>query len=157
MNTIDGIPSHPLFVHFVVVAVPLTALAAIVVVLWPRARTHLGIGPAVLALITLIAIPITTSAGGSLKHKLPRSSSIAKHAHLGDQVILAVGPLFGLVALWWLLFSPLVLDRVPVPAGVLRGVRAVAGVATIVAAVIAVIVVVRAGDTGAHAVWSNGS
>ncbi|MFW0786234.1 DUF2231 domain-containing protein [Gordonia sp. CPCC 206044] len=153
MDTINGIPAHPLLVHFVVVAVPIAAILAVVVVLWPRARTYLGVAPALIALVTLIALPITTSAGESLAAKFPASEEIATHADRGESVIYAVGPLFGLLVVWWLLFSPLVLDRVSLSAGVLMGARVVVGVATVAAAAASLVLVILTGDSGAQAVW----
>ena len=46
MESIFGLPLHPLVVHFVVVAVPVTAMVGIVVSLWPRAApTSAGFRP----------------------------------------------------------------------------------------------------------------
>ncbi|MDL9937653.1 hypothetical protein QSJ18_12930 [Gordonia sp. ABSL1-1] len=159
MSTINGIPAHPLFVHFVVIAVPVTALLAIVVVCWPAARRYLGIFPAILALLTLIAVPITTSAGEWLEDQIaaqgPVPQAVADHAEKGDTLILAVGPLFGLIALWWLLFYDKVIDRVPLSPAVVRVVRIVVGVLTVVVAIAAIVAVIRVGDSGAHAVWGR--
>lgn len=35
MTTVNGLPSHVLFVHFIVVLAPLTALLAILCAVWP--------------------------------------------------------------------------------------------------------------------------
>ena len=42
MDTIAGLPAHPLFVHLAVVAIPLTAVLAILASIWPAARRRLG-------------------------------------------------------------------------------------------------------------------
>ena len=38
MSLVNGLPAHVLLVHFVVVLVPLTALAVVVCAVWPRPR-----------------------------------------------------------------------------------------------------------------------
>lgn len=155
MDTINGLPAHPLLVHFVVVAVPVTALVAIAIAVWPRARTALGIFPAILALLTLVAVPITTSAGEALEEKVGHTAAVEKHAALGDELILAVGPLFGLVALLWILGLPAVTARLPLSARAIVAVDVVARIATIAAAVAAIVMVILVGDSGARAVWGG--
>lgn len=52
MDVINGVPAHVLLVHFVVVLAPLTAIFAILCVLWPAARQRLVWPTLVLAAIT---------------------------------------------------------------------------------------------------------
>ncbi|MGB3304291.1 DUF2231 domain-containing protein [Gordonia sp. (in: high G+C Gram-positive bacteria)] len=153
MDTINGLPAHPLLVHFVVVAVPVAALVAIAIAAWPRARQALGAFPSLLALVTLIAVPITTSAGESLEKTLPETPQLQRHAELGDELILAVGPLFGLVALLYLLQLPAVTARLPLSESALKWLDVTVRVATVAAAIAALIMVVLAGDSGAKSVW----
>jgi len=60
----NGLPSHVLLVHFLVVLIPLTVLPEIVCAVWPAMRR----GPIlwltfVLAIFTTVMTPITTHAG----------------------------------------------------------------------------------------------
>ena len=41
MTTVNGLPSHVLLVHFIVVLAPLTALLATLCAVWPAARRRL--------------------------------------------------------------------------------------------------------------------
>ncbi|WP_341268242.1 hypothetical protein [Gordonia malaquae] len=153
MDTFNGLPAHPLFVHAVVVGVPATALAALVIAIWPRARAKLGVVPTVLAFATLIAVPITTSAGEALEGKVGPSAALADHARLGDQLILAVGPLFGLIALLWLLPLPSVHSRIPLSNKTIGIIDRAARIATAVVAIAAAILILRVGDSGAKSAW----
>lgn len=155
MNTINGLPAHPLLVHLVVVAVPVTAVVAIVIALWPRARTALNAFPAVLGLLTLIAVPITTSAGESLEKSQPPTQDLTRHAQLGDQLILAVGPLFGLLALLYFLQLPAVTGRLPLSDAVIARIDVAARALTVVAAIASIVMVVLVGDSGARSVWGG--
>lgn len=155
MDTINGIPAHPLLVHFVVIAVPVTALVAIAIAVWPRARKALNAFPPILALITLIAVPITTSAGESLEKSLPETAQLQHHAELGDELILAVGPLFGIMALLYLLQLPIVTSRLPLSASALKWLDVGVRVVTVAAAIAALIMVILVGDSGAKSVWGG--
>ncbi|GAB18785.1 hypothetical protein GOEFS_064_00240 [Gordonia effusa NBRC 100432] len=159
MDTINGLPAHPLLVHIVVIAVPVAALTVIVSVLWPRARAWLGPTPAILTLLALIAVPIATSAGEALEKSLGAepSETLANHIHYGDMVILWVGPLFGLAALWWLLTSPRVADARDryLGAGVLRWTTVIVGIVTVIVALGSIAIVVSVGELGAESVWGR--
>ncbi|EGD54086.1 DUF2231 domain-containing protein [Gordonia neofelifaecis] len=155
MDTINGLPAHPLLVHFVVVAVPVTALVAIAIAVWPKARTALGVFPAILALVTLIAVPITTTAGESLEKKVGSTPQLEHHTELGDELILTVGPLFGLMALLYLLQLPVVTDRLPLSEKVIGWIDIAARVATVAAAIAAIVMVFLVGESGARAVWGG--
>lgn len=155
MDTINGLPAHPLLVHFAIVGVLATAVVAVVVALWPRARTYLGFFPALLALVTLIFLPITTTAGEALEEKLPHTDALEKHTSLGDELILTVGPLFAVVALLWLLQLPAVTDRIPLSPKALTILDVVVRVATVAVGIAAFVMVILVGDSGARAVWGG--
>jgi hypothetical protein len=152
------LPAHPLLVHLVVVFVPLTAIMAIAVVLWPAAQRRLGILVPLFALATLIAIPLTTSAGEALEEQLGNPPSIEHHADLGEQMIYWSGPLFGLTVLWWALHdervSTAIGSRLPsLTGGTRRVVDIVLGVAILAVAIGSVVTVYLIGDSGAQSVW----
>ncbi|MCF8588886.1 DUF2231 domain-containing protein [Gordonia liuliyuniae] len=154
MDTIDGLPLHPLVVHLVVVIVPLAALAVVVAALWPRARTWMGPMPLILALVGLIATPIASTAGENLEDRLGLSSpAVDEHTSAGDVVIVGSGCLFGAAALLYLIGLPLVAGRLRLSPSAVTTVDAAARVLAVAAAIAAVYLVFRAGDTGSRAVW----
>ncbi|WP_018177613.1 DUF2231 domain-containing protein [Jongsikchunia kroppenstedtii] len=157
MLTLDGLPAHPLLVHLTVVAIPLAALLGIVAVLWPRARTWMGLMPSVVALVAVVMTPITTSAGEALiKTKRHINPALEKHEHLGDQMIYWVAPLFVAIVLFWALTTDLgvvVRYRDSVPPLPARATTLVLGAAVIVTAIGSIIWVYRIGHLGAESVW----
>ncbi|MXP21872.1 hypothetical protein GIY30_10980 [Gordonia sp. HNM0687] len=158
MDTFNGLPAHPLLVHIPVVFVPLTAVMAIAVVLWPVAQRRLGVLVPLFALATLIAIPITTGAGEALQEQMGNPPFIEQHADLGAQMIYWSGPLFGLTVVWWALHNERVVaaigSRLPSLTGrTRRVVDIVIGVAIVAVAIGSVVMVYRIGDSGARAVW----
>jgi hypothetical protein len=156
VDTINGLPAHPLLVHVVVVAIPVTAVLAILAVTWPAARRRLGLAPLIAAVIAVVAIPLTTSAGEWLQaHKKP-SELISRHAELGDQLIYWVAPLTMLLLVWWAMGTPKVADRLrskSVAANRIGGV--LLAVAIVALAVGSVVTVYRIGDSGSQSVWHD--
>jgi len=61
LTHIDGLPAHVLLVHFVVVLVPLTALAAVVCAVRPQYARRLGLTLPALGLVSLALVPVTTT------------------------------------------------------------------------------------------------
>src|ERR1700758_3453148 len=89
MNVINGLPAHALWLHVVVVLLPLTALLDIVCGLWPPARRgQLLWLPLVLATATMILTPITIDAGEWLYDLRTKPSPILReHAERGETMV----------------------------------------------------------------------
>ena len=150
MSTFNGLPAHALLVHFIVVLAPLTAVLAILCVVWPAARQRLVWLVLGLALITTGLTPLTTDAGEWLQHRVARSPLVHTHAVLGDTMkYFAVALLIGAILLAVMHVRE---NRDKALSTVLSAAIAVfvvlAGVGTIVQ-------VYRIGDSGATATWSN--
>jgi hypothetical protein len=160
-TTIDGLPAHILLVHFVVVFVPLTALALLLSVLWPDARRRLGFVTPLLALVTLVLVPMTTHAGEALIHSTPSvSATLHRHAHLGDQVIYWSAAVFVIALSWWLQHHERVLAwsgaRGGVPALVTgRWANALLAGCAVAAAIGSMVLIYQTGLSGARSAWAS--
>jgi hypothetical protein len=159
MGLVNGLPAHVLLVHFVVVLVPLTALALAVGAIWPRAAQRMGIVLPLLALVTLASVPLATEAGEWLEEHVDSNALVRRHAELGDGLLPWAMGLFVLAALvWW------AARRTAAAASQDSGgtrwsgvpVRAAAAVLSLVVAAGAVVDVYRIGDSGAKAAWHDG-
>ncbi|MFF7357041.1 DUF2231 domain-containing protein [Streptomyces filipinensis] len=157
MTLINGLPAHVLFVHVVVVLIPLTALALVTAALWPRAARRLGALLPVLALAALASVPLTTHAGEWLERHVDDDALVRRHTELGDGLLPWALGLFVLAAVvWW------AGRRTPAEPGRNGGmrwsalpVRIVVGVLSLAVAVGAVVDVYRIGDSGAKAAWHD--
>lgn len=157
MDEINGLPAHPLLVHATVVLLPLAALALVVHVLWPAARRRLGMVTPILALVALLLVPVTTSAGEALAGRLDpsgESAPIRRHEELAEQILpwAIVLALLAVIAwAWWRfdLRNRLIGPALRVPADWVLRVLAVAS------AVVLTVVLFRAGDAGARATWEG--
>lgn len=147
LTVINGLPAHVLFVHFVIVLVPLSALALVVCAAWPSSARRLGLVLPALALVTLASVPLATHAGEWLESHVGTDPLISKHAELGDGLLPWAIGLFLLSALvWWAARRPATASRL-VRFGVLAVCLAVS--------VGAVVDVYRIGDSGAKAAWHD--
>ncbi|GGS55654.1 MULTISPECIES: DUF2231 domain-containing protein [Streptomyces] len=157
MNLINGLPSHVLLVHVVVVLIPLTALALVAAALWPRAARRLGPLLPLLALVALVSVPLTTHAGEWLERHVDDDALVRRHTELGDGLLPWALGLFVLAAVvWW------AGRRAPAEPGQGGGarwnalpVRIVVGVLSLAVAAGAVVDVYRIGDSGAKAAWHD--
>ena len=148
MDTIAGLPAHPLFVHAIVVLVPLVALLEMLCAVWPAARERLVWLVLALAAVTAALTPLTVEAGESLIASFPKPSAVLQeHAERGD----------------WMPYIAVALLVVAVLLALLhwrsshgRGVAAAVAVIALVVGVAAIIAVIRVGDSGARAVWGGG-
>lgn len=154
-TTVNGLPAHVLFVHAVVVLVPLAALLLVASALWPAARRKLGFLTPLVALVTLILVPITTNAGQALQERVPPSALVTRHIHLGGSLLPWAIGIFVMAAAVYLLGRRT--DAATSAAGGRGGavvlVPAVAAVLAVVAAVGGGVQIYRIGDSGSQAVW----
>ena len=185
LDTVFGLPTHPLIVHAVVVLLPLAALGGVAVALVPALRRRYGVLVALLTLAGVGSVKLAESSGSHLYDRLsdrfgPADATEAglmqRHADLAHKlmpwaILLLVG--VALVVLPPLLVRrrAAVAAREPVPAGV--GGRAgpaagpdrgpawklpvaLLGVAvTLVGAAATLILVTRIGHLGSEAAWNR--
>ena len=85
---VNGLPLHPLLVHFVVVLLPLAVLGSIVIAVWPVARERFGWLVVAVAAVATLLVPFTTNAGAKLKARVgPDNPRILRHEQLGNLMI----------------------------------------------------------------------
>ncbi|MFG2616413.1 DUF2231 domain-containing protein [Streptomyces sp. NPDC048507] len=155
-SLINGIPAHVLFVHVVVVLVPLTALALVLCAALPTVMRRFGLSLPVLALVSLISVPLTTNAGEWLERHVDSNPLVRKHTELGDELLPWVIALFLVsTAVWWLYRRAA--HRTPATGGststVSTQLRIATAVLSLVVGVGAGVQVYRIGDSGAKAAW----
>ncbi|MFI9357994.1 DUF2231 domain-containing protein [Streptomyces lydicus] len=157
MSLVNNLPAHILLVHFVIVLVPLTALALVVGAIWPTAAQRMGIVLPVLALVTLASVPLTTQAGEWLEHHVDSDALVRRHTELGDGLLPWAGGLFVVAVLvWWAVRRSTTSGTSPSTRRIAAPVRIAAVVLSLVVSAGAVVDVYRIGDSGARAAWHDG-
>jgi hypothetical protein len=103
LDTIFGLPMHPLIVHATVVIVPSAALLVAVAAVYPRFRAWIGPVPVLAALAACVLVPLSTGSGEELQRRVGETSLVEKHAELADTLIWFVIPLAAVAVLgYWL-------------------------------------------------------
>jgi hypothetical protein len=145
-DTIFGLPLHPLVVHATVVVVPLAAVTVVAAAVSRRFRQWAGLLPLAISLVAVVLVPISTSSGESLEHRVAHNALVEQHAHLADGLLpWAIALTVGAALLTW--SSRRARDgRLFLATAALVGVVAAAGTTVQVA---------RIGHSGAKAAWSD--
>ncbi len=87
INTLFGLPAHPLIVHAAVVLLPIAAIGLIVVALVPKARRHYAPLVFVVALAATIAVGLAQQSGESLEGNVTRTELVDEHTSQGETVL----------------------------------------------------------------------
>jgi len=153
---INDLPAHVLLVHIVVVFVPLAAILLVCSAVWPAARRRLGVITPVIALVALISVPLTTSAGEWLIRRVQPDPLVRAHAQLGDSMLPWAGGLFLATVVVWLLHRYRARHSEPESKARWLPVASVAvAVLAVAVSVGSVVEVYRIGDSGAQAAWHD--
>jgi len=162
MTTVNGLPAHVLLVHAIVVLLPLSALLLVLTALWPAARAKLAGPNAILAVLVVVLVPVTTDAGEWLERRVARTPLVHTHTELGDTAIWVAIPVAVLALLvWWRRRETRrAADGGAEPRRTFLGpaskaVTVVLSVLSIAAAGAAVFDIYRIGDSGAQASWQG--
>ena len=174
-DSLFGLPTHILLLHIVVILLPIVAAATASVALSGRFRHRWGLTTVGVTFVVTLFVPLTSRSGESLAARLPHDAAIARHANLGQQVVIWAAA-FGLC-----LFAVVAFDlirrattphaeltaselwatrRLPprwreeTPGWTDPGFR-VAQVLALATAIGVTVMVILAGHSGAQAVWSH--
>jgi len=83
-----GLPTHILLLHIVVVLLPISAAATIVLVVSSRFRHRWGLATVLATFLVTVFVPLTSQAGEALAERLPEDATIARHADIGNQLVI---------------------------------------------------------------------
>jgi uncharacterized membrane protein len=142
LESVLGLPLHPLVVHAVVVLVPLVATGMVVAVVSPVWAERLRMVLAALSMVAAAAAVAARSSGQALLSRVPSSPEVARHVELSDSLALFLIGAAGLVVGWaW--------------AGSRGRPTRALGLAAAAGALVAAGWTVLAGHSGAESVWGD--
>ncbi len=145
LDTVGGLPAHPLLVHAPLVLIPLVSLSAVGMVASVRFSRRYGSAAAVLSALALISAVAAKLSGEAWSEQVGVPQP---HADLADPLPVIVLLQALLVTLLWLLDRGRPTNRSrPLPVWLLSAL-------VLVMSVIAVYWTVRVGHSGAEAVWA---
>jgi len=148
LDTIFGLPIHPLVVHAVVVLLPLACLGAIAIAARFSWRERFGTLVLVVAVAASVAVPVATQSGESLAGRVGEPE---RHVELGEMLKFYVIPwLLLLIAMVWFSRSSIAARNYPTQRWFLA-----LRIAVILMSVASIVGVVLAGHSGSQAVWTE--
>lgn len=101
LDTIFGLPVHPLVVHATTVIVPAAAVAVLLAAVWPRFRRWAGWMPLALSGAAVVLTPLSTESGEAFEDRVQETALVKEHAELADGLLpWVVGLLVAAVALY---------------------------------------------------------
>jgi uncharacterized membrane protein len=146
LDTIAGLPAHPLLVHGAVVLAPLSAIGAVVMAVWPRFARRYGVLVVAVAGLAFVSSALAKLSGEELAKRV---GTPQPHAELADPLPILMLLLALIVTGLWLLDRGRPTNRSrPVLVIVLA-------VAVVVMSLVVTYWTVRVGHSGAEAVWSR--
>ena len=151
IDTLFGLPAHPLVVHAAVIMLPIAAISLIVVAAIPKARRIYAPIVFAVALFGTIAVFMAQESGESLEEKVDETELVEEHTEQGETVLpwaIAVTVMSAIVAA-----EPYTRDRLGklspnVVTAILVGASLIVGAG-------ATWTVVEVGHSGAKSVWSD--
>jgi predicted membrane protein DUF2231 len=150
LDTIFGLPMHPLIVHATVVIVPTATLLVALAAIHPRFRNWIGPVPALAALLSCVLVPLSTGSGEELEHRVGDSHLIEEHSELADTLIWFVIPLAVIAVVGYVLQR-----RAAGSQGAGKGLVAAVSVVAVLLAGATLVDVALIGHSGAKASWSS--
>jgi hypothetical protein len=163
LDSLFGLPAHPLVVHAAVVLIPLAAIGVCVIAFWPRARRALGWVVLGLAFVGMVSGFLAKESGEGLEENVKETKAVEEHAEMGDSGLIAGGLVF-LAAAGVMAVDVLERQRArrggveaggAARAGSLRTLGTVVGVVAVVLSVGGAARIVQIGHSGAQATWED--
>lgn len=147
------LPLHPLVVHAVVVLLPLTVIALLLSQFWGAARDRLGLLTPIAALVVVVLVPVTITAGRSLADLV---GPLPTHERYGVMLLpWTIGLVVIAIAQWaWFRWGTVRLRQNRRARAATAG-TILLGIAVLVVAAGSLTVLFLAGETGSRAVWSS--
>ena len=154
LDTIFGLPVHPLVVHATAVVVPTAALVVLVAALWPRFRRWARFLPLLLSLAALVLVPLATESGQALEERVAETALVETHTEMAEGLLPWVAGLVVAAALllWWNYRE--IVGRTSV-ARTPKWVAIVLVAAALITATGTTVQAIRIGHSGAASVWSE--
>jgi len=162
-DTVFGLPLHALVIHAVVVLLPVAAIGGVLVAVLPRFRTRFGILVAAAAVVTVPTVIVAAQSGEQLERRVdatlgPGAASAREaqlmEAHTGIADNLLPWTIVLALALVVLMAIVHYRRRTGSPSW-LRPAGYVTSAVTIVGAVLSLYWVIRIGDAGSRAAWTD--
>jgi hypothetical protein len=159
LDSLFGLPAHPLVVHAAVVLIPLSAIGVCVIAFWPAARRRIGWIVLGLAFVAMFSGWLAKESGEGLEETVKETKAVEEHVEMGDSGAIAGGLVFlgaaGVMAVDVLERRRASQSGAAEGAGSTKVLGVVVGVVAVLFAVGGAARIVQIGHSGAKATWEG--
>ena len=163
LESISGIPLHPLIVHIPVMMVPLAFLGALLALVRPPWRSWSLPLTAVFAGVSLVGVQLAMQSGEGLEEILDEeSAAIERHSQLAEQarpmVFLFVVFAIAAAVIWWLISRERTSEAdggATARTATLRKLIVPVCALSVLTGVLATVWIYKTGHSGAESVWKE--
>ncbi len=152
LDTIAGLPIHPLVVHVAVVVLPLSAMGLLAIMLVPKWRAPFGwltLGGLAVGAAAAVA---AAQSGEALAERVGEPK---RHADLGKSLEILAPVLLAVAVVWFLVQRQAAKSEGEVLRVLGPGLEMIAGIATLALAFGTLVLVTAVGHSGAQAAWGG--
>jgi hypothetical protein len=159
LDSLFGLPAHPLVVHAAVVLVPLSAIGVCAIAFWPAARRRIGWIVVGLAFVGMVSAFLAKESGEGLQETVKETAAVQDHAEMGDSGLVAGGLVFlgaaGVMAVDVIEKRRATQSGGATSAVSMRTVGLVVGAVAVLFSVVGAARIVQIGHSGAKATWES--
>lgn len=157
LDSLFGLPAHPLVVHIAVVLVPLAAVGTVAIAVSGPARRRVGWIVVALAFVAFVGCFLAKESGEALQDSVRNTEAVDAHAEMADGGTVAGLAVF--VGAAGVMIVDLVLrrraagDRPALP--LQKQAPMIVGVLAVLLALFGSVRIIQIGHSGAKATWEN--
>ena len=86
-KTVNGVASHPLVVHAVVVLIPLAMIGTIGIALWPAMRRYFALTVLAVGVVGGLAVPVAVLTGENFRDRLGAQQLVRAHQAFAHKLL----------------------------------------------------------------------
>ena len=157
LDSLFGLPGHPLVVHLAVVLVPIAALGTLTIAFWGAARRRIGWIVVGLAFVAFVGCFLAKESGEALQNSVKHTEALDAHVEMADGGTVAGLAVFlgaaGVMVVDLIVRQRTARNQAALP--LQKQAPIIVGVLAVLLALFSSVRIIQIGHSGAKATWEN--
>ena len=157
LDSLFGLPGHPLVVHLAVVLVPIAAVGTLAIAFWGAARRRIGWIVVGLAFVAFVGCFLAKESGEALQNSVKHTEAVDAHVQMADGGTVAGLAVFvgaaGVMVVDLIVRQRTARNRSALP--LQKQAPMIVGVLAVLLALFGSVRIIQIGHSGAKATWGN--
>jgi drug/metabolite transporter (DMT)-like permease len=157
LDSLFGLPGHPLVVHLAVVLVPIAALGTLTIAFWGAARRRIGWIVVGLAFVAFVGCFLAKESGEALQNSVRHTEAVDAHVEMADGGTVAGLAVFlgaaGVMVVDLIVRQRTARNQAALP--LQKQAPIIVGVLAVLLALFSSVRIIQIGHSGAKATWEN--